>query len=253
MNSRMTRILLTAVVGTALSVGTARAQKLVRQYIREGNSLYGKEDYLNSEISYRKALEANAADSVAQFNLGNTLYRQQKMEDALKQYTTAAAASEKGGNKKMAAQSYYNAGNVCMAAQQYDKALQLYKQSLRMDPTDDEARYNMVLASKLLQQQQDQNQDQNQDQDQQQDQQQNQQQDQQQDQQNQDQQNQDQQQPQDQQQNQDQQQQQRQGQMSQEQAESILNAANQEEKNVQDKVKAKLMEQVNRKKTDKDW
>jgi hypothetical protein len=41
--------------------------------------------------------------------------------------------------------------------------------------------------------------------------------------------------------------------MSPEQAEAILNAANQEEKNVQDKVKAKLMEQVDRKRTDKDW
>jgi tetratricopeptide (TPR) repeat protein len=258
MNKKIGTLMLLA----ALSAGTASAQKMVRKYIREGNSLYGKEDYLNSEISYRKALEANANDSVAQFNLGNSLYRQQKMEDALKQYTTVAASAAKADNKDMAARSYYNAGNVCMAAQQYDKALQLYKQSLRLNPADDEARYNMVLASKLLQQQQ--NQDQNQDQDKDKDQQDQQQQqdqnkdnqqqnqDKQQDQQNQDQQNQNQDQQQNQQQDQQQQQQGRPN-MSQEQAEAILNAANQEEKNVQDKVKAKLMEQVSRKKTDKDW
>jgi tetratricopeptide (TPR) repeat protein len=245
MKSYISRPLWLALVGACLSVGTASAQKLVRQYIREGNDLYGHEDYLNSEISYRKALEANASDSIAQFNLGNSLFRQQKMEDAMKQYVSAASAAEKAGNKPMAAQSYYNAGNVCMAAQDYSKALDLFKRSLRLDPTDDEARYNMVLASKLLKQQQ---QDQQQQQQQQQDQQQNQQD------QNKDQQNQPQdQQPQDQQQDQQQNQQQRAGNMSPEQAEAILNAANQEEKNVQDKVKAKLMEQVNRKKTDKDW
>ncbi len=261
MKSYISRPLWLALVGACLSVGTASAQKLVRQYIREGNDLYGHEDYLNSEISYRKALEANASDSIAQFNLGNSLFRQQKMEDAMKQYVSAASAAEKAGNKPMAAQSYYNAGNVCMAAQDYGKALDLFKRSLRLDPTDDEARYNMVLASKLLKQQQqdqDKNQDQQDQQDQQQDQQQQdqQQQDQQQNQQdqNKDQQNQPQdQQPQDQQQDQQQNQQQRAGNMSPEQAEAILNAANQEEKNVQDKVKAKLMEQVNRKKTDKDW
>ncbi len=257
MNQRMASLLLATVAVASLTVATASAQKVVRQYIREGNSLYGKEDYLNSEISYRKALEANAADSVAQFNLGNSLFRQEKMDDALKQYATAAATAEKADNKTMAAQAYYNAGNVCMAGQDYAKALELYKHSLRLNPADNEARYNMVLASKLLKQQENQdNQDQqNQDQQQnQQDQQQQQQdqnqdkQDQNQDQQNQQNQNQDQQQQQDQ-----QQEQQRSGNMSQEQAEAILNAANQEEKNVQDKVKAKLMEQVNRKRTDKDW
>jgi tetratricopeptide (TPR) repeat protein len=257
MNQRISRLLLVALVGATFPVATASAQKLVRQYIREGNSLYGKEDYLNSELSYRKALEANAADSVAQFNLGNSLFRQEKMDDALKQYAAAAATAEKADNKTMAAEAYYNAGNVCMAGQDYAKALELYKHSLRLNPADDEARYNMVLASKLLKQQENQdNQDQqNQDQQQnQQDQQQQQQQDQNQDQkdQNQDQQQQPQNQDQ-QQQDQQQDQQQRSGNISPEQAEAILNAANQEEKNVQDKVKAKLMEQVDRKRTDKDW
>jgi tetratricopeptide (TPR) repeat protein len=254
----MTKNIYLALFFAAMAAGTASAQKQVRQYIRTGNDQYGEKDYLNAEISYRKALEVNATDSIAKFNLGNSLYRQQKMEDAMKQYVTTAQAAQRSGNKDLAAQSYFNAGNIYMAAQDYGKAEELFRQSLRMNPADDEARYNLVLASKLKQQQQqDQNQDQNQDQDQNQ-QQQDQQQQQQDQNKNQDQnkdQNQDQQkqEPQNQDQEQQQQQQQAQASMSPEQVESILDAANQEEKAVQDKVKAKLMEQVSRKRTDKDW
>lgn len=228
------------------------AQKQVRSAIREGNSLFNKEAFLDSEISYRKALEINPVDSIATFNLGNSLFRQQddeKIKESLNHYMSTAQVAQKSGNKDLAAKAYYNAGDVMMAAQQYDKAIQLFKQSLKNNPLDHEARYNLVLAQKLLQQQQqDQNQDQ-QNQDQQKDQQQQQQQDQQQQDQNQNQQDQDQQQDQ----NQDQQQQQSQQQMSKEQAEAILNANNRDEKDTQQKVQQKLMQQVKRKQTNRDW
>lgn len=231
------------------------AQKQVRSAIREGNSLFNKEAFLDSEISYRKALEISPVDSIATFNLGNSLFRQQdeeKIKESLNHYMSTAQVAQKSGNKDLAAKAYYNAGDVMMAAQQYDKAIQLFKQSLKNNPLDHEARYNLILAQKLLQQQQqDQNQDQ-QNQDQQKDQQQQQQQDQQQQDQNQDQQDQDQQQDQNQQQ-QDQQQQQSQQQMSKEQAEAILNANNRDEKDTQQKVQQKLMQQVKRKQTNRDW
>lgn len=225
------------------------AQKQVRSAIREGNSMYNKEAFLDSEISYRKALEINPIDSLALFNLGNALYRQQdeeKAKESISHYMSVAQTAQKAGNKELASQAYYNAGDVMMAAQQYDQAIQLFKQSLKNNPKDDEARYNMILAQKLLQKNQDQNQDQQQqDQEQQQDQQQ----DQQQQQQNQDPEQQNQDQNQDQQQNQ----QQQQNQMSQEQAEAILNANNRDEKQTQQKVQEKLMQQVKRKQTSRDW
>lgn len=224
------------------------AQKQVRSAIREGNSMYNKEAFLDSEISYRKALEINPIDSLALFNLGNALYRQQddeKAKESISHYMSVAQSAQKAGNKELASQAYYNAGDVMMAAQQYDQAIQLFKQSLKNNPKDDEARYNMILAQKLLQKNQDKNQDQQQ---QEQEQQQEQQQDQQQQQdQNPEQQNQDQ--NQDQQQNQ----QQQQNQMSQEQAEAILNANNKDEKQTQQKVQEKLMQQVKRKQTSRDW
>lgn len=248
----MKRIFVIYIVLTFMSSINLFAQKQVRSAIREGNSLFNKEAFLDSEISYRKALEINPVDSIATFNLGNSLFRQQdeeKIKESLNHYMSTAQVAQKSGNKDLAAKAYYNAGDVMMAAQQYDKAIQLFKQSLKNNPLDHEARYNLVLAQKLLQQQQ-QDQDQNQDQ-QNQDQQKDQQQQQQQDQQQPDQ-NQDQQQDQNQQQ-QDQQQQQSQQQMSKEQAEAILNANNRDEKDTQQKVQQKLMQQVKRKQTNRDW
>lgn len=238
---------------------TGFAQRLVRQATREGNNLFHKEDFLNAEIQYRKALEVAPNDSLATYNLGNALIRQQqdeKAKESLQQFVNAASAAQKGGNRTLASKAYFNAGDVCMAAQQYQEAVQFFKRSLRNNPLDDEARYNLALAQKLLQQQQDENQDQNKDDQQQQQQQQDQQQqnqNQQQDQ-NKDQQQQDP--PQQDQQNQDQQEQQpqqQQGQMSQDQAEAILNANNRDEQQTQEKVQQQQMQQMQRRKTSKDW
>ena len=256
MNRYMKRIFVTYLILSCTAGIGLFAQKKVRSAIREGNSLYNKEAFLDSEISYRKALETNPSDSIATFNLGNSLFRQQdeeKVKESFNHYNTAAQNAAKAGNKSLAAKAFYNAGDVMMAAQQYDKAIDYFKQSLKNDPSDHEARYNLVLAQKLLQKNQDQNQDDQQDQQQQQQDQQ--QQDQQQQQQNQDQQqeqNQDQQEQQNQEQQQ-QDQQQQQNQMSQEQAEAILNANNRDEKETQQKVKEKQMQQVKRKQTGRDW
>ena len=256
MNRYMKRIFVTYLILSCTAGLGLFAQKKVRSAIREGNSLYNKEAFLDSEISYRKALETNPSDSIATFNLGNSLFRQQdeeKVKESFNHYNTTAQNAAKAGNKSLAAKAFYNAGDVMMAAQQYDKAIEYFKQSLKNDPSDHEARYNLVLAQKLLQKNQDQNQDDQQDQQQQQQDQQ--QQDQQQQQQNQDQQqeqNQDQQEQQNQEQQQ-QDQQQQQNQMSQEQAEAILNANNRDEKETQQKVKEKQMQQVKRKQTGRDW
>ena len=244
------RYTLFIIILVLVSTASLFAQKAVRKNIREGNDHYAQDQYLESELSYRKALEVNGTDSLATFNLGNSLYRQQKAEDALRQYQTVAEQASSSGNKPLAAQAYYNMGDIMMSSQQYDKAVQCFKQSLRNNPLDNEARYNLILAQRLLQKQQQdqQNQDQNQ---QQQDQQQQDQQQQDQQQQQQEQQNQDQQQ--DQQQQQEQEQQQRAGQMSQEKAEQILQAAEQDERDTQEKVQEAQMRKVRQRRVDKDW
>ena len=219
----------------------AFSQKQVRKELRKGNKEYNTGKYTEAEINYRKALEANARSSEAAYNLGNTLYRQSKFPEAEQQYE-AALSQEK--DKGMGAATFHNTGNIFMSSKDYQKSVDAYKKSLRLNPNDDETRYNLALAQKLLEnQQQQQKQDKNKDkQDQKKDQQQKQ------DQQKQDQQKQDQKQD-----KQDQQQQQNPDQMQKENAEQILNAMMQNEKETQEKVKAEQVKQQNQRKTDKNW
>ncbi|WP_209319459.1 tetratricopeptide repeat protein [Bacteroides faecium] len=227
-----------------LSAAAVSAQKEERDYIRKGNRLFNDSVFVDAEVNYRKALEVNPKSSVSMYNLGNTLSQQQKFQDAMEQYV-AAGNIEK--DKMKLAHIYHNMGVLFQAGKDYAKAVDAYKMSLRNNPTDDETRYNLALAQKMLkdqqqnQQNQDQNQDQNKDQ-QKQDQKQDQNKDKQKDQ-NQDEKKDQQQPPKSEKQN---------NQMSKENAEQLLNSVMQDEKDVQDKVK-KQQKVLQGGRLEKDW
>lgn len=235
-------VLITVLMFAVLAVS---AQKEYRD-VKKGNKQYGKEKYVESELSYRKGLEKNPASFSGNFNLGNALFRQEKYDDAANQYLKALNYA--GDDKIKTAAVYHNVGNSYLKAGKPQEAINAYKMALKNNPKDDETRYNLAYAKQLLQkqqQQQQQNQNQEQNQEQNQDQQQQQNKDQQQ---NQDKQNQDEQ-------NQDKQQQQQQSQpkeqgMSKEEAEQILQALQQDEKDTQDKKKVKVGQ---RRRVEKDW
>ncbi|MDR0506759.1 MAG: tetratricopeptide repeat protein [Dysgonamonadaceae bacterium] len=243
----MKYVLLLLIFITGFS-GKVFSQKEVRKDIRSGNKEYRKEKYAEAEVNYRKALKNNARSAIAAYDLGNALYKQEKGKEALEQYqaainnesdSVASKYRKKIKNDRLSA-AWHNSGNVFMTAKDYAKSIEAYKQALRINPHDDETRYNLALAQKMLQNQQnqDQNQDQNKDKDQEKQQ---------------DQQKQEQQQQEQQKQEQQQQEQQEQNQMSKQSAEQILEALMQDEKDTQEKVKAQQMKQQKRKKTDKNW
>ena len=211
-------------------------QKTDRDYLRSGNKLYNDSLFIKAEVDYRKALDINPKLTDAMFNLGNALLMQQKVKEAMEQYESVSKVEK---DKSKLAEIYHNMGVILQSAKQYPQCIEAYKESLRNNPKDDETRYNLALAQKMLKDQQ-QNQ-QNQDQQQQQQEQKEDKQEQNQDQQEQDQKNQQQQ----------QQQQQNKNEMSKENAQQLLNAVMQDEKNVQDKVKKQI--QIQGKKLDKDW
>lgn len=218
---------------------TAAAQGNERDHIRRGNKLYNDSLFVKAEVEYRKALDANPGSTEAMYNLGNALLMQQKAQDAMKQYE-AALRIEK--NKAKLAKIYHNAGVILQAGKQYSQCIEAYKQSLRNNPNDDETRYNLALAQKMLKDQQQQQQNQNQQNKDKQENKKDEQEQQQKKEQEQQKQKQD---------SQQQQQQQQQNQMSKENAEQLLNAVMQDEKDVQEKVKKQL--QMRGKKYDKDW
>lgn len=220
-----------------IAATTVDAQKAERDLIRKGNRMYNDSVYENAEVNYRKALEINPESTVAMYNLANTLMQQNKLQEAMEQFASAAKVEKEKPNL---AQIYHNMGVIFQSQKDYAKAIEAYKESLRNNPKDDETRYNLALAQKLLkdQQQDQQNQDNQQNQQKQeekQDQQQNQQQNQ----------NNDQQQEPPQQQKQD-------NQMSKENAEQLLNSVMQDEKDVQDKVK-KQQQVIKGNRLEKDW
>ena len=216
---------------------SAFAQKAERDYIRKGNRAFKDSIYVDAEVDYRKALDANPQSTIARFNLGNTLLWQNKAQEAMNEFADAARIEKDKGRK---AQIFHNMGVIFHSTKEYEKAIEMYKEALRNNPSDDETRYNLALAQKMLkdQQQNQQNQDQNQ-------------QDQQQKQQEQ-QQNQDQQQQQQQDQQQQQQPEQKQDEMSKENAEQLLNSVMQDEQNTQDKVK-KQQQVIQGSRLEKDW
>ena len=218
-------------------VSSLEAQK-ERKLIREGVREYEKEKYGNAEISFRKALDKNQNSYPADYNVGNSLYKQNKYKEASEKF---GDLSKKDVNKEQLSDVYHNLGNSYLQGKQYDKSIEAYKNSLRLRPDDEDTRYNLAYALSMLKQQQQQQQNQsknNQDQDKKDEQ---------------DNDKQDQQQKQDQKQDQQKQQQQEQkDQLTKQEAEQILEAIQNQEKMVQEKVerqKAKAAKVY----TDKDW
>ena len=216
---------------------TSVAQTTDRQYIRQGNKLFHMGDYPNAEVSYRKAVEKNAKNPQAAFNLGNALLAQKKDSAAVEQFQSAARL-ETETNPLRKAKAYHNIGVVCQTHKMYGEAIEAYKSALRLNPNDDETRYNLVLC-KHQKQKQDQNQQQNQQGD---------------DDKKQEDKKKDQQKPDQNKDKQDDKKQQEQPkpQMSKDNAEQLLNAAIQNEKQTQDKMK-KAQQQPQRRSVQKNW
>jgi tetratricopeptide (TPR) repeat protein len=232
-----------AVLLLSIPLGTFSAQTL-RSHVSEGNRVYEKGRYNDAEVSYKKALEKDPKSREAQYNLGNSLYKQQRFDESMREYNNSALAS-KGETEKAA--SYYNLGNSFFRSNKFPESIEAYKRALRLNPNDEDTRYNLQLARERLKQQQ-QNKDQKKDQKDQKDQQK-------QDQQNkQDQQQQPQQQqrPQNQQAKQDQvrQEKQKKNQMPKDEADRILEALRNNEKQVQKNLHKREGGKV---KVEKDW
>jgi Ca-activated chloride channel homolog len=207
-----------------------------KKLIRQGNREYEKDKYSEAEISYRRAIDKNKLSGDAIFNVGDALYKQNKFEDAGKQFVDNHSLVE---DKEKKSSSLYNLGNSLLMAKKVQESIDAYKGSLRFNPSNMEAKYNLAYAQDLLEQQQ-QQQQQNQAQ-----------QDQNKDNRNKDQNEKQENKNQEQDKNQ-QQQKQNQQEISQEDAQRLLNAIANDEKSVQEKVKlAKAMKAKVR--TVKNW
>lgn len=131
---------------------TAHAQT-VRSLVSNGNEAYQKGRYADAETEYKKAQEKDPASREAQFNLGNSYYKQQRADEAQRQYSNYLAGAKEPADQSMA---YYNLGNTFFKSNKPEESLEAYKRALKLNPDDEDARYNYLLAKERLKQQQDQ-------------------------------------------------------------------------------------------------
>lgn len=139
----------------ALSVvGEVAAQRRMpeRSAVRSGNRQYNKGNYEKSIERYGKALTFAPESFEATYDLGNALYKAERFEQA--EQTMRKAAADTLRNETERAEAFYNLGNAQFRQQKYKEALESYKQSLRLNPSDMEAKYNYAYTKKLLDDQQ---------------------------------------------------------------------------------------------------
>ncbi len=120
--------------------------------VRKGNRDFRKENYREAEIDYRKALVKDSLSVAANYNLANTLYREGDMEQAFK----ALERIKDAVPETAAADYWYNRGDVAVARQDWQGAVDAFRQSLLLRPDDIDAKENYIYAKKKLQDQQNQ-------------------------------------------------------------------------------------------------
>jgi len=203
-----------------------------RKHVRHGNRQFHDNSFTEAETSYRKAIERNGRNPQALYNLGNALMAQNKDSLAIIQFNNAAKIESVPLRKAM---SYHNIGVICQKHQMFGEAIEAYKNALRLNPKDNQTRYNLELCKRQLKNQKNQQDNKNDkgngDKDKQEKQK-----------------NQNKEQKQDKNKSNDSKQQK----MSRENAEQLLNAAIQREKATQEKMQ-KAMQQPQRRKLDKNW
>ena len=118
-----------------------------RQLIRQGNRLFRSQEYEKAEAAYRKAIAANSNNPEAHYNLGCALMAQQKDSAAVNALENSAKLQQ---DRNRRAQAFHNIGVICQQKKMFSEAAEAYKESLRNNPKDDETRYNLALCMKQI-------------------------------------------------------------------------------------------------------
>ena len=136
----MIRIMILTVL--LIAAHSASAQS-VRSLVNSGNELYDKKQFSDAEAEYRKSLEKEKDRVEGSFNLGNAVHKQQRFDEAIQQYHQAMGKTD---DKNLRSQLYYNMGNSYFEANQYQESINAYKNALKLNPNDEDAKYNLAYA-----------------------------------------------------------------------------------------------------------
>lgn len=117
------------------------------KYLPKANDEFEAKKYADAEADYRISLSKTRKNAIASYNLGNAIYRQNQAGEAKFPYLKAI---EDAKDKNQKHQAFHNLGNVFMKEKNYTQAVEAYKNALRNNPNDEQSRYNFALAKKML-------------------------------------------------------------------------------------------------------
>ena len=128
-----------------LSIAVSAQEK--DKTLPKANDEYAEKNFVEAEANYRISHSKFPKRIVAPFNLGNAIYKQNQVAEAKFAYSTALKNTKSRVQKHKV---YHNLGNVFMKEKNYSAAVDAYKDALRNKPSDEETRYNYALAKKML-------------------------------------------------------------------------------------------------------
>jgi Ca-activated chloride channel family protein len=115
----------------------------VNELIESGNKFYRQQEYAKASAEYLKALQIEPANVTAKFNQANALYKQDKKVDAAVLFNDIAAKEKE---KSLLAKAWYNKGVILSDQKNLEESIEAYKNTLRNNPDDNEARENLQKA-----------------------------------------------------------------------------------------------------------
>ncbi|MCB0456757.1 MAG: tetratricopeptide repeat protein [Flavobacteriaceae bacterium] len=124
-----------------------KIEREATNYLAEGGEVLSKGNFPDAEVNYRKAIAINPSEEIGKYNLGNAYYNKAKNDEAMMRFKQAASIATTKPEKHKA---FHNLGNTFMNAKEYQNAVEAYKNALRNNPADDETRYNLALAKEML-------------------------------------------------------------------------------------------------------
>ncbi len=139
------------VLSMLLSVALTASAQVDRHDVRAGNRKFRKDNWKEADISYRKALVKDSTSVAANYNLANTLYRQENYEEAEKLMKKIGDNASASAN---AADYWYNTGDIAIAKKDWQGAVNAFKEALLKNPSDMDAKENYIYAKKMLENQQ---------------------------------------------------------------------------------------------------
>lgn len=122
-------------------------QRQAQESLSEAGAELQNENFPIAEAEYREAIALTPQDDTGKYNLGTAYYGKEKNAEAMHRFKQAAEVAEAKPEKH---KSWHNLGNTFMNEKKYKEAVEAYKNALRNNPNDDETRYNYALAKKML-------------------------------------------------------------------------------------------------------